>query len=160
MAAGTFTLPVALLIRSPFVAHLIIGGIWTIYFVAQIFGWYRYFVVLRPLEAKAKFAAEKAEAMKTQLAALQAKVAVENEQRQAALAAYQAAYQEGKDALETLRRGVRNMADRRRTVQATLDLGRAQSAAADEPDMAKRLMLQAEAMRRETLHIRSIRLRF
>ena len=160
LVAGIFTVPVALFIRSPVVAWLIIGAIWTIFFALQIRGWHRYFFRVRPAQRGLIESKAKNEEAKASLAELLAKHAIEKEARDAALEDYRSAVGEGMDALRALGSQTRNSSDRKRHIRAQLDFLKAQSLANDEPDLAKRFKLQAEAMRRETRLIKAIRFSF
>jgi hypothetical protein len=154
--ASVFTIPPLIAIHSPYLAGGVIAAIWGPLLVSQVVGWYRYFFIIRRLQEKAAMLKEEADLARARLVELQATQAAENETRKAALAEYQLTFQEGKDAIDALRLRARTLADRKRVVRAMQDFGKAQSSASDEADVASRMKMQAEAMRRETRFIQTI----
>jgi len=141
--------------------------VWLRLLVRQLLGWHHYFVRLRPRRkspAQLRKQLEEAQARAAEARLRHEEVlasnAIASAERKAALDAYQQAYQEGREALAALRARAKGRPDLLRHIRAMQDFGRAQTAAKDEPDLAKRMTLQAEAMRRETRHIRNISLSF
>ena len=160
LVATAWTTVVGLVVRSPPIAWLLIGGIWTIFFAAQFLGWHRYFFRVKPAQEKLVRAEASGVEARTRLAELMAKHAVEKEARETALVEYRRAVAEGMEALKTLASRARNSSDRKRHLRAQQDFLKVQASAQDEPDLAKRLKLQAKAMKRETQLIRAIRFSF
>ena len=156
LVAGAGTTAVGLAVPSPPIAWLLIGGIWALFFAAQMLGWHRYLFRVRQLAlAEAKSAEAKA-----RLADLIAKHAADKEARESALAKYRCALDEGMEALQALASRARNSSDRKRHLRAQQDFLKAQTSAQEEPDLATRLMLQSKAMKRETQLIKAIRFSF
>lgn len=160
LVAGAWTMVVGLAVRSPQIAWLLIGGIWAIFFAAQLLGWHRYFFRVKPAQEKLALAEARGAEAKARLADLMAKHAVDKDARETALAEYRCAVDEGMVALQALASRARNSSDRKRHLRAQQDFLKAQTSAQEEPDLATRLMLQSKAMKRETQLIKAIRFSF
>jgi len=160
LLVGAFTVPIVLLVHSPGIAIALIVGMWALLLVIQLVGWHHYFFVIKPAQARLALARAKSEELRIQLAESRIRQKIENRERQAALAEYQAAFQEGTKALEQLKARAKNLADQKRVLQATLDFGKAQRMGAEEADIAKRSAIQAKAMRQEVRRIQNIILSF
>jgi hypothetical protein len=160
LVIGTFMVPIGILMPNPIVAITVIVGLWLLLIIVQTIGWYRYFFRVRPSQARLKIAKAEAEAAQVRLAEMKVACAAEQKIREAALEDYQQAFDEGREALEALRRRAHTLADRKRHLRAMQDFAQAQRRSSDEPDLATRFRFQADAMRRETQHIRSIKFSF
>lgn len=160
IVAGSFSVPVSFFVRSPLIAATIVGAIWTIYFAAQIHGWHRYYFVVKPAQAALAEASARAAEARAKHEQVVAENKIKSERLQTALADYQEASTEGKAALDALFAQAVTSADKKRVLGAWQDFLKVQKKFEEEPDLAARMRMQAAAMRRETQHIRSIRLSF
>ena len=105
-------------------------------------GWpiFQYFFRLKP-------AFRKAEAAHEHTARVTAEVAASKERRDAALAAYQAAYNDGQAFLTAMWDRAEGAGQRERALKAQRDFIDAMRSGAEELDLANKLALEAEAMR-------------